>query len=219
MTASSVDLALRNCTTVENLTRKTKIYYLAVFAERAMQPQLSPTPIAPGCMRQTYPGISEQSNESSTSAASGTTAPHVSPPRPFIVLRTPPGESPWDLGAYANWKSVMGDRVLDWFIPLKHSPCCDHSNGESAFALGPVVDRLRREFHLVSEPMGPAPSGAHRRSQRRRRRDRRRSRAADDATPTKEQAVDSSEKPEARQSIRWKRARRRSENPSHEIAR
>ncbi|EER41343.1 conserved hypothetical protein [Histoplasma capsulatum H143] len=71
--------------------------------------------------------------------------------RDFAILHTKPGENPWDLGSpLENFKEVMGYSFLDWFSPLKNSPCTDHNSQESAFRLGPVVRRLRREAGLES---------------------------------------------------------------------
>lgn len=70
------------------------------------------------------------------------------PPRRYIILSTAPGESPWDLGPLENMKQVLGTRWWDWLIPLRHSPCCRHDSSESAYALGPVVTRLRLEAGL-----------------------------------------------------------------------
>jgi palmitoyltransferase len=47
---------------------------------------------------------------------------------------------------------VMGHNMIDWFLPLKQSPCADHSGQESAFALGPVVTRLKQEAGLLPPP-------------------------------------------------------------------
>ncbi|KAM3088107.1 palmitoyltransferase pfa5 [Clarireedia jacksonii] len=72
--------------------------------------------------------------------------------RTFAILETVhPGDNPWDLGsALLNWKSVMGDRVIDWFLPLKRSPCCNHENTESYFQVGPCVDQIRASVSFIS---------------------------------------------------------------------
>jgi palmitoyltransferase len=54
----------------------------------------------------------------------------------------------------------MGYSIIDWLLPLKHSPCADHSSSESAFALGPVVTRLKQEAGLVPAPASVPGNGA-----------------------------------------------------------
>ena len=44
----------------------------------------------------------------------------------------------------------MGKTVLEWFFPIRHSPCADHTSQESEFAFGPVVQRLREEAGIAS---------------------------------------------------------------------
>lgn len=76
-------------------------------------------------------------------------------PRTFAVLQTPPGLNPWNLGtAYRNFKAVFGNKPHDWLLPLKHSPCCDHSSMISEFPLGP-------EFELLLQDAGLAHTDTH----------------------------------------------------------
>jgi palmitoyltransferase len=72
--------------------------------------------------------------------------------RTFAILETVhPGDNPWDLGSVLlNWKTVMGDRVIDWFLPLKRSPCCNHEHTESHFQVGPCVDQIRASVSFIS---------------------------------------------------------------------
>jgi palmitoyltransferase len=73
----------------------------------------------------------------------------------FAILHTLPGENPFDLGSpFKNLQQVMGYSVADWFLPIKQSPCADHSSMESDFALGPVVTRLKQEAGLVPHENG-----------------------------------------------------------------
>jgi palmitoyltransferase len=61
--------------------------------------------------------------------------------------------NPWDLGrAYLNFKAVFGERLHDWLLPLKHSPCCDHSSQISQFPLGPDFKQLLIEAGLAARP-------------------------------------------------------------------
>jgi palmitoyltransferase len=73
--------------------------------------------------------------------------------RTFAVLKMlEPGDSPWDLGQpLLNWQTVMGINMLDWFLPIRRSPCCKHEDSESQFQIGPAVDYLRARFSFISD--------------------------------------------------------------------
>lgn len=66
--------------------------------------------------------------------------------RKFAILRTKPRENPWDLGIIENWKSVMGDNIIEWLLPIRHSPCCNHEGTESDYKLGPLISKLRKRY-------------------------------------------------------------------------
>ncbi|CAG8948897.1 hypothetical protein HYFRA_00002022 [Hymenoscyphus fraxineus] len=69
--------------------------------------------------------------------------------RTFAILTTAEGENPWDLGSYvANFKTVMGNSVIDWFLPTI-SPCSIHEDPESQFNLGNAVKRIRERNGLM----------------------------------------------------------------------
>jgi palmitoyltransferase len=146
MLGSSLQLAWLNLSTIENLNHRTKVWTLAILIprpddfDRAQQgPRLSFPRVA-------YPDIYSRSGSDASAD------PTVIPRREFAILHTKPGENPFDIGSgLANLREVMGYSVLDWFLPIKHSPCADHSGRESAFALGPVVRRLREEAG-IDEP-------------------------------------------------------------------
>jgi hypothetical protein len=39
-----------------------------------------------------------------------------------VIVCTDPGDPhPWDLGWRRNWTQVMGDKVWDWFLPIRPS--------------------------------------------------------------------------------------------------
>lgn len=73
----------------------------------------------------------------------------------FAVVRTNPGENPWDLGPWENFKTVMGNNPLEWMLPIRHSPCCNREDMGSDYKMGPVVDRVRERYNL---PKWDAPS-------------------------------------------------------------
>ena len=68
--------------------------------------------------------------------------------RKFAILRTKPRENPWDLGIRRNWESVMGDSVLEWLLPLRRSPCCNHESMVSDYPLGAVLSRMKKRYEV-----------------------------------------------------------------------
>lgn len=88
--------------------------------------------------------------------------------RTFMILKMPEtGYNPWDLGSsLLNWESVMGTTVIDWFLPLRRSPCCNHDDSESYYSVGPMVDLLRSKYNLIPEADIRA-YGGRRRTERR----------------------------------------------------
>ncbi|KAI0447225.1 DHHC palmitoyltransferase-domain-containing protein [Xylaria telfairii] len=72
--------------------------------------------------------------------------------RTFAILETSPGENPWDLGPRRNWQSVMGSNPLDWLLPIRHSPCANHENGESFYPMDRILDQLRGRYGLSTGP-------------------------------------------------------------------
>ncbi|TQS37360.1 hypothetical protein Golomagni_02169 [Golovinomyces magnicellulatus] len=76
--------------------------------------------------------------------------------RTFAIMTTNEGENPWDLGSrLLNWKSVMGDSILDWFLPLRRSPCCNHDDSQSQFRFGFAVDKLRSRIGSLETENNP----------------------------------------------------------------
>ena len=143
MLGSSLQLSWLNSSTIENLNRHTKVWTLAILIPRPQDFYAARSGLPPMFPTVTYPETGSEQSE---------TAPPNTPRREFAILHTRPGENPWDLGSrFANLCEVMGYSIFDWFVPLRHSPCADHSGQESAFALGPVVQRLRREAGIIEE--------------------------------------------------------------------
>ena len=151
MTGSSLQFAIVNTTTIENLSRKSVVYQLAIHMP---QPPQEP-PVFP-----TITFSTAQSTEHSTAPSNAT--------KTFAILHSKPGENPWDLGAYENFKSVMGEHWIDWLLPIKYSPCCDHQKHNGQFAMGSVVQRMRREAGIMpyTNEEKPHRSRKHRRRRR-----------------------------------------------------
>lgn len=70
----------------------------------------------------------------------------------FAVLRTEPGENPFDLGPWRNFKAVMGNSVLEWLLPIRHSPCCDHDSMVSDYEFGPLIGELKKRYNVPGAP-------------------------------------------------------------------
>lgn len=156
MTGSSVQFAIVNSTTIENLSRKTIVWTLAVYMPRA--PQISP-------------GFRTISFSRAQDISSFPANPNQDPSdaiKTFAILHTKPGENPFDLGPFNNFKSVMGDYWYDWFLPFRYSPCCDHGRQDGQFAMGPVVDEMRKEAGIAS-PSEIENEKPHRKRRRRHR--------------------------------------------------
>lgn len=77
--------------------------------------------------------------------------------RTFAILTTEPGENPWDLGYWRNFKSVMGNNIFEWLLPLRHSPCCNHDSMISDYEYGPLIEELMRRYEITDS--GPAKDG------------------------------------------------------------
>lgn len=179
MFGSTFQLAAINSTTVENLSRKTKVWYLAVYMPRPEETVRHVETRGMTALRTIkYPRPAEEQQillqqRGNIPAQASTTANHLQtglPIRTFAILETPAGFNPWDCGTLQNIKEVMGNNVLDWFLPVKHSPCANHSNGESMFRLGPQVERLKEASGLVPprhDIRGNKPT--HRKKRRRRK--------------------------------------------------
>ena len=151
MTGSSLQFAIVNTTTIENLSRKSVVYQLAIH----MPHPPHETPSFPTITFSTAP------NTENSQALSNAT-------KTFAILHSKPGENPWDLGPYENLRSVMGEHWLDWFLPIKYSPCCDHERYDSQFAVGPVVQRMTKEAGIT--PLNGQEEKPHRTRRHRRRR-------------------------------------------------
>lgn len=160
MTGSSLQFALINTTTIENLSRKTKVWTLAVHMPK-------PPEISTGFRTISFSAMGAAAN--SDMPAKGQVSGAI---KTFAILHTKPGENPFDLGPYQNFKTVMGDHWYDWLLPIRCSPCCNHDRRDGQFAMGPVVQRMRADAGIAS-PEESSSEKPHRKRKRRRRRSHR----------------------------------------------
>ncbi|KAL3468974.1 DHHC palmitoyltransferase-domain-containing protein [Aspergillus californicus] len=188
MTISSLQLAMFNLTTIENLNRRSAVWTLAIRVPNHILARIQPgSRWAPTFHTITYPlPPMPQPPKAAHPTGEGYQPLPTPPPVPpsattggeqhvFAILQTLPGENPFALGnPLKNLRQVLGSSVIDWFLPLKHSPCADHGSLESEFAFGPVVSRLRQEAGLESAPAAaqsnePTSLDDHLKRKRRRR--------------------------------------------------
>ncbi|RYP02980.1 hypothetical protein DL764_005466 [Monosporascus ibericus] len=159
MTATSMRYVFLNMTNVDMLGARSKVHQLAVRVPRG-------TPSTHNFTTVTYPlpklelGINGEANRrprprATDNSRAGGRANGASPDprddlatRTFAILRTEPGENPWHLGYWQNWKSVMGTNFIDWLLPIRKSPCANHENGESFYPMGPLLADIRARYGL-----------------------------------------------------------------------
>ncbi|KAH8423488.1 DHHC family palmitoyltransferase [Aspergillus melleus] len=175
MTLSSLQLGMFNLSTIENINRQSVVWTLAIRVPNHVLAKLHPeTQWAPTFRTITYPLPSIPPH-----AEFGAEYQHYQPPAEqhvFAILQTQPGDNPFDLGSpIKNLQQIMGYSLFDWMLPLKHSPCADHTNQESTFAFGPVVSRLKQDAGLDSsveteDELGDHRSSKHKRKRRKHRR-------------------------------------------------
>ena len=158
MAGSSLQFAILNTTTIENLSRRNIVWTLALYMPR-------PPETPPNFRTISYSAKQRLTGSDATGDQAACTI------RSFAILHTKPGENPFDLGPFQNYKTVMGEHWYDWFLPIKYSPCCFHDGTDSQFTLGPVVQRMRREAG-IELPEEVDEEKTHRRRRRRRRRHR-----------------------------------------------
>lgn len=162
MLISSLQIALRNSSTIESLDWGSKVWTLAILIPRPLDLDNLPPNSRPP-----FPVVCYPTSASQPGAAYGG---NNSSRRQFAILHTRPGENPFDLGdPFANLGEVMGHSMFDWVLPIKHSPCASHGRQDSMYALGPVVQRMKREAGLLETPA--RKSGNHSQRTQRRRRD------------------------------------------------
>ncbi|KAH8648397.1 palmitoyltransferase PFA5 [Xylariales sp. PMI_506] len=158
LTLTSWRYITTNMTNVDVLGAKSKVYQLAVRIPRGSERTDKYHTVTYPLMR---PG------EARTDRAHGTTTDHVTQSdgagelqarrvrerddlayRTFAILRTEPGENPWDLGFWRNWQEVMGTSILDWFLPIRRSPCVDHDDPKSFYQMGSVMRDIRARYGI-----------------------------------------------------------------------
>jgi palmitoyltransferase len=156
MSATALRFAFQNITNID-LFRKNQTFRLAVWVPNGTQPTERFATITypltlPGEPPRTPIPARFRSVDQSDGAASVTdrmAARDEQAKRTFAILQTEPGENPWHVGYRKNFTSVMGDSVIDWLLPIRHSPCTRHDNMVSDYEFGPLVEELKKRYGLV----------------------------------------------------------------------
>ncbi|KAI4807076.1 zf-DHHC-domain-containing protein, partial [Aureobasidium sp. EXF-8845] len=124
MAGTSIGLALKNLTTIDNIGHQRRVMHIAVLVDSPQHRQ--PRPMSTGHLKPSHGLENDEDPWQGTityplnvmhDASPETTLspPTSSPPRTFAILRTHSGMNPWNLGAVRNLKSIMGDHWYDWF--------------------------------------------------------------------------------------------------------
>ena len=172
MTGSSLQFVLVNTTTIENLSRKSIVWDLAFRIPESLLGRITVPTVSISPSNLTPNQEPHPANQTTTLM------------KRYAILHSKPGDNPWDLGAYRNFQSVMGVNWWEWFLPLRHSPCCDHSGPVSQFATGEVVEQMRRDAGILLPDDSTNEKGHHHRKRKRRRKQVPRSKNhSNDSTP------------------------------------
>jgi len=155
MFMSSCQFALLNVTTIENLSRKTKVWYLAVYASPQVVEEVHKKRIELKLI--SYPRPPEEELR----AAQNGDVDRQSPVRPssapaqlpvnhriFAILESRPGQNPFHLGNLANFQDLMGTTIWEWLNPFSPSPTAKHDDPTSLYKLGPAVDEMKASTGL-----------------------------------------------------------------------
>ncbi|OTB03932.1 hypothetical protein M426DRAFT_321234 [Hypoxylon sp. CI-4A] len=174
MTFTSVRYILLNMTNVDMLSSRSKVYQLAVRVPRGTEAAdrfnvvTYPLP-KPGTVTVAANGSGNGNGNGRANGAvrprsierNGSTARDELATRTFAILKTEPGENPWDLGVYRNWQAVMGTNVIDWILPICRPPCVDHDSPEGFYPMGRVLTDVLARYgltELVASKEGSAAS-------------------------------------------------------------
>ena len=156
MTLSSMQFIVLNTTTIENLTRHTKVWQFAVRVHRPKD--LLPNP--------------PFNTVTFTAANEPTTTDAHAGSKVYAILHTKRGENPYDLGYFGNWKSVMGEHWWQWLLPIQYSPCAQNKGVYGQYEMGDAARKMVAAAGLSTTESTTKTSKGHRHRKRRRRKSR-----------------------------------------------
>jgi palmitoyltransferase len=156
MAVNSLNFAFKNLTTIENLDKKFKIWEFVVRLPDPGDPNYPsspkpsghpPRPLRTVAFQVDPPGSGVKGGAPSSTAATDDSGSQEKTPitKYYALMHTEQGENPWDVSPVENFKSVMGNYLWDWVLPLRASPCATHDRTDAQFITGAVVERLRKE--------------------------------------------------------------------------
>ncbi|KND92085.1 Palmitoyltransferase PFA5 [Tolypocladium ophioglossoides CBS 100239] len=149
MTLTSARFIFTNITNIDML-RKTQVFFLAVRIPLNSPPSDKfPSIVYPLQPYQAWEAPGQGQTQPNGGAGGHGSARDQQAARRCAILRTEPRENPWDLGYWGNWKSVMGNNVVEWLLPIKHSPCCNHESMEGDYQFGPLVAELKKRYGIA----------------------------------------------------------------------
>lgn len=125
-----------NFTSVEGIQRG-GVHNIAFLVSRtSQQPSLSSTPPTPKKSAPTPDADQDWPVLRTVQRSSG---------RTYVVMQTKPFEHPWYTSLMMGWKDTMGNNAIDWFLPIKQSPCKQRSR-RGEFEWGEVVYDMARKY-------------------------------------------------------------------------
>ncbi|KAK9802139.1 putative Palmitoyltransferase [Seiridium cardinale] len=156
MTVTSWRYIATNMTNVDMLGARKKVYQLAVRIPRgrdaADKYHTITFPLPEHGENHHRPTNGRLVNGEASHNASGGLVNHAErdalATRTFAILKTDPGENPWDLGFWNNWQEVMGANPIDWFLPIRKSPCTNHDSHESYYRMDKMLRSIKERYGI-----------------------------------------------------------------------
>lgn len=160
MCMSSLQFVFINSTTIENLSRKRKVWYLAVHIPPHILQQIDergrsnlrlityPRPALEQFQLLGRTGVDSSPQAGDNNPQSETVESQSPAKRTFAILETTPGSNPFDLGWKHNFVDLMGHSLLDWLLPIHYPPCTRHDTNESFYKMSSIVDQLKHEARI-----------------------------------------------------------------------
>ncbi|KAI1764932.1 zf-DHHC-domain-containing protein [Hypoxylon sp. FL1150] len=161
MTFTSMRYIFLNMTNVDALSSQSKVYQLAVRVPRGtvstdkFSVVTYPLPKPGEQLNGRSNGIIENGNSSSITcngagieSSTGSATRDDLATRTFAILKTEPGENPWDIGIWGNWQTVMGTNIFNWLLPIQRSPCATHESHESFYPMGHALNDILARYGL-----------------------------------------------------------------------
>ncbi|KAI8393878.1 DHHC palmitoyltransferase-domain-containing protein [Radiomyces spectabilis] len=76
----------------------------------------------------------------------------------FEIVTVSPNEPLWDCGWKNNWRSVMGNQVVHWFLPIYGGLGNGYVNPYNPEVYTKIIDRAERQRELLNNPLNTLPT-------------------------------------------------------------